>query len=137
MAGLLRISEAFALAFHAVVYLVSTDPGRPVSAADLAATFEVSEAHLAKVLQRLARAGILASKRGPKGGFSMAASPRKVTLLDIHRAVDGELDPGTCLLGDHVCPTGTCAMEELLRAVYDEVHGRLSRTKLIDLIPDQ
>ena len=134
MAGLLRISEAFALAFHAVAYLVSTEPGRPVSAADLASTFDVSEAHLAKVLQRLARAGILASKRGPKGGFSLACSPKKVTLLKIHSAVDGELDPTTCLLSDHVCPSGTCAMEKLLRAVYDEVHGHLSRTKLSDLI---
>lgn len=134
MAGLLRISEAFALAFHAVAYLVSSDPGRPVSAADLAGTFDVSEAHLAKVLQRLARSGILASKRGPKGGFTLACAPDKVTLLDIHAAVDGELDATTCLLSEHRCPSGTCAMEKLLRAVYDEVQGHLARTKLSDLV---
>jgi len=135
MAGLLRISEAFSLAFHAAAHLVSSEPDRPVSAGELAETFDVSEAHLAKVLQRLARAGILASKRGPKGGFTLACSPEQVTLLDIHTAVDGPLDTTTCLLGEHVCPTGTCAMEKLLQAVYEEVSGRFRRTTLGDLAP--
>ena len=135
MAGLLRISEAFALAFHAALYLISNDPRQPVSAGELARTFDVSEAHLAKVLQRLARAGILGSKRGPKGGFSLVHPPEDVTLLDIHKAVDGKLDETTCLLSRHVCPTGTCVMESLLRTVYDRVYGHFSDTTLADLAP--
>ncbi len=136
MAGLLRISEAFSLAFHAMAHLAAEGPARPISAAELARTFEVSEAHLAKVLQRLARVGILRSKRGPKGGFTLACKPKDVTLLDIHDAVDGRLDDNTCLLGEHICVSGACVMEKLLRSVYDDVHTHLSKTKLSDLIPD-
>lgn len=134
MAGLLRISEAFSLAFHSLAHLVSAQEARPVSAAELARTFEVSEAHLAKVLQRLARVGILNSKRGPRGGFTLACEPEDVTLLQIHEAVDGPLDTATCLLGEHKCPENTCVMEELLHKVYDDVHEHLSTTTLSDLI---
>ena len=135
MAGLLRISEAFALAFHAMVYLVAEERTVPVSAAELARTFKVSEAHLAKVLQRLARLGLLSSKRGPRGGFSLSCKPEEVTLLDIHQAVDGPLDVNTCLLKDHICAPGSCIMEKLVKTVYDEVHDRLARTRLSDLMP--
>ena len=135
MAGLLRISEAFVLAFHAMAYMANSPRTRPVSAADLAHTFHASEAHLAKVLQRLARLGLLNSRRGPKGGFVLACDPAKVTLLDIHNAVDGPLDNNTCLLGEHVCEPGTCAMESLLREVYRMVQDRLGGTHLADLAP--
>jgi Rrf2 family protein len=135
MAGLLRISEAYVLAFHAMAYLVNSSSDRPVSAADLAATFHVSEAHLAKVLQRLARLGLLASRRGPKGGFVLSCDPAQVTLLDIHTAVDGPLDENTCLLGEHMCEPGTCVMESLLRDVHHMVREQLAKTRLADLAP--
>ncbi len=133
MAGLLRISEAFGLAFHAMAYLVASPKDRPVSAGELAGIFDVSEAHLAKVLQRLARLGLLSSKRGPKGGFFLNENSEGASLLDIHDAVDGPLDPNTCLLNDHLCKPGTCVMEKLLRSVYDTVSSRMDETKLADL----
>jgi Rrf2 family protein len=133
MAGLLRISEAFVLAFHAMAYMVNASREHPVSAAELARIFHVSEAHLAKVLQRLARLGLLSSRRGPKGGFTLSCNPTQVTLLDIHNAVDGPLDENTCLLGEHICQPGTCVMEALLREVQTLVHDQLTRTKLSDL----
>ena len=135
MAGLLRVSEAFALAFHAMAYMVASGEERPVAAAELARLFGVSEAHLAKVLQRLARLGLLSSKRGPKGGFVLAREPEQVTLLDIHEAVDGPLDSSTCLLNEHLCKPGTCVMEKLLRSVYNEVRQHLAGTRLSDLQP--
>jgi len=134
MAGLLRISEAFALAFHAMMHMVSTRPEKPVSARKLAQIFQVSEAHLAKVLQRMAKLGLLQSKRGPKGGFSLSSTTDEATLLDIHTAVDGPLDRTTCLLGEPICKPGTCVMKELLEEVYDTVNTRLADTKLADLV---
>ncbi|NQU75980.1 MAG: Rrf2 family transcriptional regulator [Planctomycetes bacterium] len=134
MAGLLRISEAYVLAFHALAYMVASDDRKPVTAMELARYFRVSEAHLAKVLQRLARLGLLVSKRGPGGGFVLGRRPEDVTLLDIHVAVDGPLVESTCLLVEHICKPGTCVMEKLLRSVYDQVHERLGETRLTDLV---
>lgn len=134
MTGLLRISEAYALAFHAMVYLVGLQAGTLITASELARRFGVSEAHLAKVLQRLARMGLLGSKRGPKGGFVLVRRPEEITLLDIHVAVDGPLDRGSCLLTERICLPGTCVMEKLLQMVYEQVHGCLSGTRLSDVV---
>ena len=133
MTGLLRVSDAFGLAFHAVAALAAAPPGTPVSAPELARNFRVSEAHLAKVLQRLARLGLLESKRGPGGGFVLAKPADQVTLLDIHTAVDGPLDANTCLLAERLCQGGRCVMEQLLASVYSQVHERLANTRLSDL----
>lgn len=133
MAGLLRISEAFALAFHAMAHVVNSNPDQPVSANELARTFRVSEAHLAKVLQRLTRAGLLDSRRGPRGGFLLAKPAEEISLLDIHHAVDGPLNASTCLLSETLCEDGSCIMEKLLRNVYTLVRRNLENTKLADI----
>ncbi|NLF32062.1 MAG: Rrf2 family transcriptional regulator [Planctomycetes bacterium] len=130
---MVRISEAFGLAFHTVQYLVSAEPGTSVSGVRLGKIFGVSAAHLAKVLPRLVRAGILASRRGPTGGFVLACDPDAVTLLDVYRAVEGDLSAVTCMLGRPRCPEGTCVMERLHQTVHDEVYDRLSSTRLSDL----
>jgi len=89
MPGVLRISEAASLGMHAMVLLAS-DRGRVLSAHEVAARLNASEAHLSKVMQRLGRAGLVQSVRGPRGGFSLARSPDAVTLLEVYEAALGE-----------------------------------------------
>jgi len=69
MSGVFKISEAGAIALHAASHLAAHQD-QPCRAADIAAGFKVSTAHLEKVLQRLARAGLVTATRGPKGGLS-------------------------------------------------------------------
>jgi len=54
-----------------------------VSAAEIAAKYEVSAHHLAKVLNRLARAGLLHAARGAGGGYRLAGNAKRVTLMDV------------------------------------------------------
>ena len=54
-----------------------------MSAAAIAAKYEVSTHHLAKVLNRLARAGLLRAARGAGGGYRLAGNAKRVTLMDV------------------------------------------------------
>jgi Rrf2 family nitric oxide-sensitive transcriptional repressor len=63
MPTVLRMSDAASLALHGMVILAEA-PERRVSARAIASELDASEAHLAKVLQRLARAGLVESVRG-------------------------------------------------------------------------
>jgi Rrf2 family nitric oxide-sensitive transcriptional repressor len=54
-----------------------------VSAAEIAAKYEVSTHHLAKVLNRLARAGLLHAARGAGGGYRLAGNAKRLTLRDV------------------------------------------------------
>jgi Rrf2 family protein len=55
----------------------------------LAAFFDLPPAYLNKQLQALVRAEILTSTSGPRGGFRLARTPERITLLDLVTAIDG------------------------------------------------
>jgi len=58
---------------------------------------------LAKILQQLAKKKILSSSKGPHGGFSLLKDPRKITLLDIVNAIDGQDVFTSCLMHNGSC----------------------------------
>lgn len=125
----LRISEAASLALHSMALLAS-DSGRLHPAWRVAETLCVSEAHLAKVMQRLSKQGFVESVRGPRGGFRLAEGVEEATLLEILEAIDGPFEPSSCLLGKVVCRGRQCIMGELLRTVNDTVREYLAGTRL-------
>jgi Rrf2 family protein len=125
----LRISDAASLALHSMALLAS-DSGRLHPARKVAETLCVSEAHLAKVMQRLSKQGLVESVRGPGGGFRLAECVEEATLLEILEAIDGPFEPSGCLLGRVLCGGRRCIMGELLRTVNDTVHEYLAGTRL-------
>jgi Rrf2 family protein len=84
----MRMSEGVEWALHACIALAWIGD-RPVPAAKLASTYELPAPYLNKHLQALARAGILRSQPGPRGGFRLARDLREITLLDVVTAIDG------------------------------------------------
>lgn len=127
----LRISEAASLALHAMA-LLAGDERQPRPTRELAETLKVSGHHLAKVMQRLGRAGLVASQRGPHGGFRLARRRGSISLLEVYEAVEGPLPGHTCLLGKPAC-NGPCALGGLMQKLGDDVKSYLARTTLGDL----
>ena len=130
--SILRISEAASLALHTTA-LLAAEPQRRIPASEIADRLNVSQAHLAKVLQRLARAGIVDSLRGPGGGSKLARPRNKITLLQIHEAVEGRLRRSRCLMGRPVCAGEHCILGELLETADTSVRAYLAGTKLSQL----
>ena len=131
MANMLRISEAASLALHTMALLAS-DSGSKRTTWEIAKILRVSEAHLAKVLQRLGRAGLVKSQRGPGGGFSLGRAPDAITLLDVYEATEGPWEPPACLLGRPAC-NGSCILGGLLEQVGAEIRDYFAQTRLSDL----
>lgn len=131
MASFLRMSEAASLAMHAMAMLAA-DAERKLSNAEIAERLDASGAHLSKVFQRLGKAGFVRSTPGPGGGFSLARSSDRITLLDIYRAFEGSAKPDVCLLSRPVCG-GNCILGDLLERVNGLVFTRLAETNLSHL----
>jgi len=129
MAGVINVSEAASLALHTVAILAS-EPGRIFSTREIASSLRVSEAHLAKVMQRLGKVGLVKSVRGPKGGFVLGRKPEEITLLDVYELIDGPLGNSNCLFGTPVCGNRKCIMGNLLTSVNRQVREYFSNTRL-------
>lgn len=78
----MKLQQATRYAILATVHMAA-NPGKQVSAYELAAFYELSQHHLAKVLRTLSMAKIVSSTRGPNGGCTFIANPKHVTLYDI------------------------------------------------------
>src|SRR4051812_21587601 len=85
----MRMSEGVEWALHSCLNLAWVEPGEAMTAARLAAFYELPTAYLNKQLQALARAGIVTSTPGPRGGFRLARPPERITLLDVVTAIEG------------------------------------------------
>jgi Rrf2 family protein len=133
MESILRISEAANLAIHAMVYLLRLEESKTVAVAEIAGDLSVSKDHLGKVLQRLNKVGLVHSKRGPKGGFSLGTRASSITLLQILEAVEGPIGRAACLLGRRICGEGGCILGDLVGSVNHQVHEYLSGTTLGDM----
>ena len=128
----LKISEAASLAMHALGYLANREDG-PVTSREIAARFEISEAHLAKVMQRLVKVELLRSVRGPRGGFTLNRSPESVTLLEIFEAIEGRFEPSQCLLSSAICDGDDCILGKIVVEANTMLRARLEETTLVDV----
>lgn len=141
MSRTVRMNEGVEWALHCCLNLAWVGEERAVTAARLAAFYELPTAYLNKQLQALSRAGILTSVSGPKGGFRLARPPGKITLLDVVVAIDGPDDAFRCTQILHRSPFGTpdanyvdlCVISQHMRAA-DLAHRRhLAATTLADI----
>ena len=137
MSSVLRVSDAASIGLHAMVLLAAKAPGTArgplLSNHEIASTLNVSEAHLSKVLQRLAKAGLVTSTRGPKGGFGLPPGGEKVSLLDVYEVIEGPLKPSDCLLATRICGGGgNCIFGGLLKTLNRQVRQNLTKTRLAE-----
>jgi Rrf2 family protein len=132
MKGILRLSEAASMAYHALAILAGTSEERYFTAGEISRVISGSEAHLAKVMRRLVRAGLVYSTRGPGGGFKIAKPADEISLLDIYEAVEGKFLLGDCLMDEPCCEDNDCIMGSLIRSVNLEVLEYFRSRKLSD-----
>jgi Rrf2 family protein len=128
----LKISEAASLAMHALGYLANRQDG-PITSREIATRFEISEAHLSKVLQRLTKVELVRSVRGPRGGFILTRPPESVTLLEVFEAIEGRFEPNQCLLSSAICEGDDCILGKIVVEANSMLRTRLEETTLIDV----
>lgn len=110
-------------AARAVVYL-AVHPHASIT--DIAREQQVPREFLAKILQKLAEAGITRSQRGVGGGISLERDPRDINLLEVIEAVEGPVALNRCLVRPDDCPReGICSLHRELRQVQRNLKKEL------------
>ena len=132
MKGVLRISDAASMAMHTLA-LMSVAPESLYSTKSVADKLAVSGAHLSKVLQRLARAGLVESERGPKGGFRLGRPAEDISLLDVYEAIEGPFKPKDCVMNERTCIGAGCMFGDLLGDMNREFKEYMQSKRLAEL----
>jgi Rrf2 family protein len=99
----MQLTRAADYAVRVMIHLAELPPGSRVSRSELSIAAECPEQFLCKVLQSLARAGLIASHRGNTGGFELDDRHRSASILEVVEAIEGTIQLNTCLNHDHSC----------------------------------
>ena len=128
------LSRTAVYALKAVMYLAETERGTPIRVDEMARELDVPRNYLSKILHALARAGLLGSTRGPKGGFQLLARPEELFLSEIVTHFDEVGSGPGCLLGRTECSDETpCAAHLRWKGVSMAVKGFFQETTVADL----
>jgi Rrf2 family protein len=108
--------------------------GRSSSAKDVADAHGIPPELLAKILQRLVKAGLLMSQHGTNGGYTLARDPRTISALEVIRAIEGPLFLTSCVTTRGDCEhTDRCTVREPLRKVSRSIEQVLGQITIFDL----
>ena len=134
----MKISNKGEYALKALIELaIDYDKGITVTLInDVAKRKKIPQKYLEQILLNLRNAGILVSKRGVGGGYSLSRAPENISLGEIIRSVEGTLAPVDCVsIGDHFnCPDeSSCGIYSIMLEVRDAVSGILDNTSLKDV----
>lgn len=123
----MRISAKGEYAAKAVLYLSLHYP-KVVTIHEVAENHSIPIKYLEHILLALKKAGLLESRRGVRGGYTLARSPEKITVGEVLRVVDGKFSQASCIeldFKDHyACPeANACGLKQ----VWQDVQGAVEK----------
>jgi FeS assembly SUF system regulator len=134
---MLKLSKKSDYALIALKHLATHNGEGSCSASDIAEIYGISEALMAKVLQKLARGGLVAARHGSSGGYTLGRDAKEITVLDAIHAVDGPMNLTSCVTHRGECgQTSTCTIREPLRKVNNSIQEVLNRVTISEMADD-
>ena len=129
------LSSTADYALRATLVLARRHGGRPVRVDEIAEATGAPRNYLGKTLHALVKAGVVASTRGPAGGFVLTTPPEALTVARVVDCFDDPRPSGHCLMGAGACnPARPCAAHHRWTAVLTARRVPLTSTTLADLL---
>jgi Rrf2 family protein len=138
----MKLSDGVEWGVHACVLLAVLPADAALPAARLAEYHGVPSAYLAKHLQALARADVLETVKGPRGGYRLSRLPTEITVLDVVEAIDGDEPAFRCTeirrRGPSAVPAREyrlpCGIHRVFTRADEAWRAQLTATTIADLV---
>jgi Rrf2 family protein len=130
----MRVSRSTGYALLAVGYIAKNQGHGVVLSQDVSKEYDIPLEYLLKILQQLVRANVLRSKRGPRGGFSLAKPTNKITMLEVIEAVDGPLTGELNLTDQAGGDKVAVRSEQMYNRAISQARAVFQKTKLSTLL---
>jgi Rrf2 family protein len=134
---MLKLSKKIDYGLIAMNYIASTDDHASVNTKRIADEYHIPVELLAKVLQRLAKRGLIVSHNGPKGGYVLARPATAITVSEIIEAIEGPVMLTSCSFGgngESMCDQwGWCSVRSPLHKIQDGIRKLLQNMTLAEM----
>jgi len=135
------ISQKAKYAFKALLHLAAQPHDRTVQIEEIARTEGISRKFLEQILLELKRRGLLASRRGRAGGYTLIKPADEISIGQVLRIIDGPIAPLPCLsrTAYRRCSDcrdeGTCTVRRLFSHSYEAMLAAMDDSTLADVLP--
>ena len=130
----MKISRSTGYALLAVGYIAKHNDRPIILSQSISKEYNIPLEYLLKILQQLVRANILRSKRGPRGGFSLAKTPKQITMLEVIEAVEGPMVNQLNLKEQAPREAFGKKAEQAYEKAINQAKAVFKKTKLADLL---
>jgi len=131
---MLKLTKKADYALMAMKHLAEHGQAGACSAKDVAEAYGIPSEALAKILQRLAKSGLLVSQHGTNGGYTLARDAGKISAFEVIRAIDGPLFITSCVTVRGECDqSDRCNIREPLRKVNSSIEAVLRRIVISEM----
>ncbi len=132
--GVMQIPRRVDYGLRAAIYLSTQDPERSCSLTEIARQQGIPRKFLEKIIQNLIHSGLVKSKRGPDGGYTLARSPGEISFQHIIEALEGPIAVNVCMDQHLSCDHfPRCTMFGVWSDIQRKVVDVFSHTTLADL----
>jgi Rrf2 family transcriptional regulator, iron-sulfur cluster assembly transcription factor len=130
----MKLTRGGEYGIRGVLYLAKQDDGKVSMLSAIAKDQDVPPRFLAKIFQALAKAGIVKSHRGAKGGFSLARPAAEITVRDVIEAIEGPVNLNVCLVAEGECGRDHfCSVHSVWENAQERMLSVLSQAKFDEL----
>jgi len=125
---MLQIRRETDYAIRCVYYLAGKED-EVIMVNEISREMRMPKSFIAKILQRLSKAGIVDSYVGVKGGFHLAKKPQQISLYDVIIAIEGPIAMNRCTVNKRICSlSSTCRVHPIWVDVRKEVERILKKS---------
>jgi FeS assembly SUF system regulator len=132
--SMIRLSRLTDYAIVVMAHLAGRETGSTHNAREVASDTQLPAPAVSKILKSLARAGLLDSQRGPKGGYSLSRPPEQISVTEMITALEGPFGLTECTVHPGACvQESSCHVREPWQHINRVVRDALANVSLADL----
>ena len=135
----MKLSTKGRYGLRAIIDLARYSENEPVSISSIAARQDISERYLEQLVALMKKAGLVKSIRGASGGYVLAKDVREISVGDVLRALEGDLEPVKCAAydGSESCSSsGECVTKYVWRKINETINQTVDNMKLYELVEE-
>jgi Rrf2 family protein len=121
----MRLSTQTRYGVRAIFDIAYHSEGLETQVKDISRRQEISQRYLEQIFQKLKRAGIVGSKRGPSGGYFLSKKPENITVGEVIRVTEGGIKPVLCVNPENSTQPCERSGECVTQIIWNEAGKRL------------